>query len=109
MLQGRKKPKASLIELVNAGFLEEGQILHVRDYQGREISDSEATVYQGGLLSDGEKYSMSKLAEKLLKKNGYDSDSVRGPAHWFTSNDVSVKSLWDKYLQKIHVPLSKLK
>jgi hypothetical protein len=109
MLQGRKKPKASLIELVNAGFLEEGQILHVRDYREREIPDSEATVHQGRLLKDGLSDSMSKLAEKLLKKNGYDSDSVRGPAHWFTSNDVSVKSLWDKYLQKIHVPLSKLK
>ena len=108
-VEGRKKPKASLIELVNAGFLEEGQILHVRDYQGREIPDSEATVYQGGLLSDGKKYSMSNLAEKILKGQGYDSNSVRGPAHWFTSNDVSIKSLWDKYLQKIHVPLSRLK
>jgi len=108
MLQGRKKPKASLIELVNARYLEEGQILHLRDYRKREIPDSEATVHQGRLLKDGLNYSMSNLAEKLLKKNGYDSDSVRGPAHWFTSNDVSVKSLWEKYLQKIYAPLSKL-
>lgn len=100
-VEGRKKPKASLIDLVNAGLLEEGQILHVRDYQGREIQDSEATVHQGGLLRNGVKYSMSNLAEKLLKGEGYDSDSVRGPAHWFTSNNISIKNLWESYLKKI--------
>ncbi len=100
-VEGRKKPKASLTELVNAGFLEEGQILHARDYQDREIPDSEVTVHQGGLLRDGVKYSMSNLAEKLLKGQGYDSDSVRGPAHWFTINNISVKNLWENYLKKI--------
>ena len=100
-VEGRKKPKASLIELVNAGLLEEGQILHVRDYQRREIPDSEATVHQGGLLRDGVPYSMSNLAEKLLKGQGYDSDSVRGPAHWFTRNNISIKNLWESYLKKI--------
>ena len=101
VIRGRKKPKANLIELVDGGFLEEGQILHARDYQGREIPGSEATVYQGGLLRDGEKFSMSKLAEKFLKGQGYDSDSVRGPAHWFTSDNISVKRLWESYLKKI--------
>jgi predicted CopG family antitoxin len=100
-VEGRKKPKASLIELVNAGLLEEGQIIHVRDYQGREIQDSEATVHQGGILRNGIKYSMSNLAEILLKGQGYDSDSVRGPAHWFTSNNISIKNLWESYLNKI--------
>lgn len=100
-VRGRKKPKASLIELVNAGLLEEGQILHVRDYQGREIPDSEATIHQGRLLRKGLDYSMSKLAEELLKEQGYDSNSVRGPAHWFTRNNVSIKNLWENYLKKI--------
>ncbi|MHB8069884.1 MAG: hypothetical protein ACYDIC_18490 [Desulfobaccales bacterium] len=100
-VEGRKKPKASLMQLVNAGFLEEGQILHARDYQEREIPDSEAQVHQGGLLKDGISYSMSNLAEKLLKRQGYDSNSVRGPAHWFTSNNVSIRNLWENYLKKI--------
>ena len=100
-IRGGKKPKANLIELVNAGLLEEGQTLHVRDYQGRDIPDSEAMVHQGGLLKEGLKYSMSNLAEKLLKKQGYSSDSVRGPAHWFTSENISVKRLWANYLNKI--------
>jgi hypothetical protein len=107
-IQGRKIRKASLIELVNAGFLEEGQKLHLGDYREREIPDSEATVHKGGLLREGQKYSMSKLAEKLLKKQGYGSDSVRGPAHWFTGENVSVKKLWENYLQKKDVPLSEL-
>ena len=100
-VDGGKKRKASLIELVNAGLLEEGQILHVRDYQQREIQDSEAMVHQGGLLRGGVKYSMSNLAKKLLKGQGYGSNSVRGPAHWFTSNNISVKDLWESYLKKI--------
>jgi len=98
-VEGRKKPKASLIELVNAGFLEEGQILHARDYQGREIPNSEAKIHQGRLLKDGVNDSMSKLAEKLLKGQGYDSDSVRGPAHWFTSDNISIKTLWESYFK----------
>lgn len=100
-VEGRKKRKANLIELVNAGGLEEGQILYMRDYQGRKIDDSEATIHQGGLLRGGVKYSMSKLAEELLKRQGYDSDSVRGPAHWFTSDNISIKNLWENYLKKI--------
>jgi len=100
-VQGRKQHKASLVELVNAGFLKEGQILHLRDYQRREIPDSEAKVHHAGLLRDGQQNSMSDLAKKLLKKQGYVSNSVRGPAHWFTSDGISVKKLWENYLKKI--------
>ena len=100
VIRGRKQRKANLIELVNAGVLEEGQVLHLRDYRGDEIQDSESTVHQGGLHREGEKYSMSKLAEKLLKKQGFFSNSVQGPARWFTSDNISIKMLWDNYLKK---------
>lgn len=99
--EGRKMPKADLKKLVNACFLEEGQKLRLRDYQGREIPDSEATIHQGNLLKDGEIYSMSNLAQKLFKNQGYASDSVRGPVHWFTENNFSIKKLWEGYLKKI--------
>ncbi len=99
--KGGKNPKANLIEMVDAGVLKEGQILHMRDYQGREIPDSEAAVHQGGLLKDGIKDSMSNLAKKLLKKQGYTSDSVRGPAHWYTSDNLSIRRLWGEYLKKL--------
>jgi hypothetical protein len=98
---GRKRPKASLLELVNAGVLEEGQKLRARDYRGREIPDSEATIHLGGLLKDGVSYSMTYLAKELFKRHGYKSDAVRGPLYWFTENDDSIKKLWDKYLEKV--------
>ena len=100
-IEGRKKPKASLLELVNAGILEDGQKLHARDYQGREIPDSEATIHLGGLLKDGENYSMTYLAKELFKRHGYKSDAVRGPLYWFTENNDSIKKLWEDYLEEI--------
>jgi hypothetical protein len=100
-VEGRKNPKANLTELVKAGVLEEGQVLHMRDYQGREIPDSDAMVHQGGLLKEGLKYSMSNLAKKLLKNQGYTSNSVRGPSHWYTIDNLSVRRLWGNYLKKI--------
>jgi len=98
MIVGQKKPKASLVKLVNAGVLKEGQILHMR-YQGGKIADSEATIHQKGLLKDGEKYSMSNLAGKFLKKQGSTAYSFRGPIYWFTSDNISVESLWAEYLK----------
>ena len=103
-VKGRKNPKSSLIELVNAGLLEEGQVLHLRDYQEREVPDSEAAIHQGGLLKDGNKYSMSNLAEKLLKGQGYTRNSVQGPARWFTSDNISIKTFWENYLKNKITP-----
>ena len=34
---------------------------------------------------------MSELAKECLKKEGFSSESVRGPAHWFNSDEISVK------------------
>jgi hypothetical protein len=99
MIVRQKKAKASLVQLVNAGVLKEGQILHMRDYQGREIPDSKATIHRRGLLRDGQKYSMSGLAAKFLKKQGSIADSFRGPSYWFTSDNISIRNLWESYSQ----------
>ena len=98
----RKKPKTNLIDLVNEGFIEENQELYLRDYRGREISGYTAKVSHGNLIYDGRRYSMSELAKILLKQNGYESDSVRGPIFWFTMDGVSIRELWDKYLRTIN-------
>jgi len=45
---------------------------------------------------------MSKLAKRLLKREGYESNSVRGPAHWFTEDGVSIKDIWDRFLDNSH-------
>jgi predicted CopG family antitoxin len=94
-----KKPKADLHALVKAGLMKEGQKLFLRDYQGHEVEGYEAVVSQGSLIWNGQKYSMSDLAKELLKKQGYRSDSVRGPMFWFTKDGVSIKDIWARHLK----------
>lgn len=96
----RKKPKANLHELVSAGLLAEKQQVYLRDYRGQEISGCVATIFQGSLIWNEKSYSMSKLAKIFLKKQGYESEDVRGPAFWFTEDGVSIKNLWERYLKK---------
>ena len=97
----RRKPKADLNELVNAGVLKEGQILHLRNYQRVKFPDSEATIHQGALLRDEITNSMSNLALKLFEeKGGYKPNSVSGPVYWYTEDNISIKNLWDEYLEK---------
>ncbi len=96
----RKKPNANLSVLVKVGLLKENQQLFLHDYQGNKIAGYEATIFRGSLGWKNQSYSMSNLAKILLKENGYASDSVRGPAHWYTSDGISIKAIWDTYLKK---------
>jgi hypothetical protein len=95
-----KEQKADLPTLIRAGLLQEGQKFSLFDYQGRKIEGYEAIVSGKALLWNNEQYSMSKLAQICLKKEGFRSESVRGPAHWYNSDDISVKDLWSRYLSK---------
>ncbi len=97
--KGRKKRKTNLSELVNAGLLNDNQIVYLRDYQEKEIPGYQAKIFHGYLLWNEQSYSMSELAKILLKKQGYASDSVRGPAHWFTKDGISIKDIWNSYLE----------
>lgn len=96
----RKKLNANLSVLVKVGLLKENQQLFLHDYQGNRIPGYEATLSQGSLVWKNKPYSMSKSAEILLKEKGYRSNSVRGPAHWYTSDGISIKDIWDIYLKK---------
>jgi len=96
----RKQPKADLDKLIRSGLLKEGQVLFLHDYQGNRIPGYDVPIIEDNLRWEGRLYSMSKLAETLLKKKGYISNSVRGPAHWFTEDVVSIKDLWQYYLDK---------
>ena len=96
---GRRRPKADLEILVSAGALEADETLELRDYQGRRINDREASVAGNHLLFDGKKYSMSNLAQILLKRHGYESKAVRGPAFWYTKRGRSIKDLWDEVVE----------
>jgi hypothetical protein len=96
---GRKRPKADLEILVSSGALEPGETLELRDYQGRTISGCEASVAGNQLTYNGKRYSMSNLAQMLLKLHGYESKAVRGPAFWFTKKGHSIKDLWDELVE----------
>lgn len=96
----RKRAKANLPVLVQAGLLREGQILHLMDYQNNPFPNSEARVVGNRLLRGGQVYSMSALAVQLLQQRGYSGDSVRGPQFWYTEQNESVHTLWEQYLSR---------
>lgn len=95
-----KAPKADLKELSAAGLLHEGQTLFLVDYQGKRAQNCQATISGNYLRYNGQLHSMSSLAEARLKAAGFRSNSVRGPAHWVTDQDVSIRTLWDQLLEK---------
>lgn len=97
-----RKPKASLGRLIKAGLISNGQKLFLHDYQGRPVPNAVAYVGGDGVFSSLERnrlYSMSDLAQDLLKKQGYTSDSVRGPAHWYTDTGRSISEIWEEHIQ----------
>ena len=95
----KKKPKTDLFKLVQVGLLQEGQTLYLLDYQGKKIVGYDSIISGKSLLWNNELYSMSELAKECLQKEGFSSESVRGPAHWSNSDGISVKELWDQYLR----------
>jgi len=94
-----KAPKTNLRDLVRVGSLTEGQVLFFHDYQGNKINGVQALIRGNDLEYKGNTYSMSALACNLMKGQGYQSDSYRGPQFWFTAQGRSVKELWDEYLK----------
>lgn len=95
-----RAPKANLLELVRLGMLREGQELVFMDYRGQRRSEFKATISGPDLEFKGERYSMSALAEQLFKLEGHIGESVRGPAHWVTSDNKSVRELWEAALHR---------
>jgi len=95
----KKQPKTDLSKLVQVGLLQEGQALYLIDYQGKKIPGYYSTISGNRLLWNNELFSMSELAKECLKKEGFSSESVRGPAHWSNADGISVKELWKQYLK----------
>lgn len=96
-----KAPKADLSQLIRSGELEDGEILSLVDYSGNRVSGATAQVSGSQLSFERRLFSMSELAKMLLKKQGYKSDSVRGPSHWVNSDGVTIRELWASHLAKL--------
>lgn len=95
-----KAPKADLDVLVQTGLLRNGQKLYLIDYQGNKVQKLSAVIAGGDLIYNDQRYSMSNLAQELLAKVGFKSNSVRGPAHWVTDDGKSIKDFWQQYLDR---------
>ncbi len=95
-----KAPKADLKTLIQAGLLRNGERLYLVDYQGKRVPQYEAVISGALLEFKGQHYTMSNLAQELLKKVGFKSDSVRGPSHWVTAKNISIKNLWQQLMDK---------
>ena len=96
-----KAPKADLEVLIQSALLRNGQKLYLVDYQGNKVQKLSPAVISGGdVIFNNQRYSMSSLAQELLAKVGFKSNSVRGPAHWVTENGKSIKELWQQYLDR---------
>lgn len=93
-----KAPKADLQLLAQKGVLRNGQKLYLIDYQGNRVQKISASLSGADLIYNGQRYSMSNLAQQLLGQAGFKSNSVRGPAHWVTDDGKTVKDLWQQYL-----------
>lgn len=94
-----KAPKADLRLLIAAGLLRDGEPLYLIDYRGNRVNQYKAVVANGRLGFEGNLYSMSLLARDLLQKLGFQSEFVRGPAHWVNADGRSIKELWERYLE----------
>jgi hypothetical protein len=97
----KKRKKTSLSILISDGSLDEGQTVDLVDYRGKILSGYRAQISGNSLLFEGRAYSMSKLAEICLKKEGYNSNSVQGPARWYTSDGRSIFEIWKNYLKRV--------
>lgn len=95
-----KAPKADLEVLVKNGFLRDGQKLYLVDYQGNRVQKFSAVISGGDVTYSNQRYSMSNLAQELLARVGFKSNSVRGPAHWVTDDGKSIKDIWQQYLDQ---------
>jgi len=95
-----KAPKADLKALIQAGLLRNGERLYLVDYQGKRVPQYEAVISGALLEFKGQHYTMSNLGQELLKKIGFKSHSVRGPSHWVTAKNISIKDLWQQLIDK---------
>lgn len=100
--RGRSKaPKADLEVLAQRALLRNGQKLYLVDYQGNRVQKLSPAVVSGSyVIYNDQRYSMSNLAQELLAKVGFKSNSVRGPAHWVTDDGKSIKDLWQQHLDQ---------
>lgn len=63
-----------------------------------------AEVSGNGLIWNGKKYSVSGLVALISRIKGFSipSEAYRGPIFWENSKGISIKSLWEQYLNSLN-------
>ncbi|HET7306670.1 MAG TPA: hypothetical protein VFK24_02490 [Gammaproteobacteria bacterium] len=95
-----KAPKADLSELIHKGFVSDGELLSLLNYKNERVHGRTAQISGSRLSYEGRHYSMSELARLLLKKEGFDSKAVRGPAHWANAEGKTISDLWNDLMAR---------
>ena len=94
---GRKVGRVTLQELVDAGLIRNGQTLYFHHTRLFEDERAEVIALSNRLRykADGKEYSVSKLAEFLLKKHRFkrDEHGVAGPRYWVTKEGKLLNDL----------------
>ena len=101
---GRKARRVTLQELVNVRVLRNGQTLYF--YHKQRFDNEQAQVIASlnklKYKENGEIYSISKLAELLLRKHGFkhDKHGVAGPKYWVTDDGKLLDDLNERIRQQ---------
>ncbi|MCX9014957.1 MAG: hypothetical protein OIN89_09230 [Candidatus Methanoperedens sp.] len=100
----KKGRRVSFQELINAGFVKDGQILYLY-YNGKIFREEEAQIvaFNNKLRYkvDGKLYSKSELAKMLLQKHKMIyTNYVRGPLYWITEDGKQLSDLEEQVRQQ---------
>ena len=96
----KKAPRLDQLKLIAVGVISDGQLVTMRFQKGNNLPEVKAHINGNGVLYQGNRYSYSELTKIILNENGYTGRSYRGPAYWFTEDNISIKDLWTQYLDE---------
>lgn len=96
----RKAPRTDLLKLKVAGLIVDGQLVTMRDHKGNYIPGAKAIIKGKGVVYNGNQYSLSEITRIILNEIGYTGSQYRGPAFWYTKDNISIMELWMQYLKQ---------
>lgn len=99
-----KERKVYLRQLVDAGFLKDGQTLYFYHRRQRFNNEQVQIIASSNKLkySDGKLYSTSRLAKILLERHGltHSGHGVAGPLYWVTEDGTLLHDLNERFRQQ---------
>jgi hypothetical protein len=97
----KRSPKIHYQSLIDNGDLRNGQVLYPVDSMGKRLPGEQAEFTNGRVRYNGGTYSLSTLADNLLRKHGKKSPNnraARGPKFFATETGTTLEQIWNAYL-----------